>query len=182
MNYKPMEKLKQIDEILKNRMKRKNITDYALEMTLLKREKIYNRLLRMKRISYQRFTLNTAKVLEVSERTIQRHMRVANAIRRGLFSERLLHHYKKGQLKYTNMIEILKGDAEERVFLSQEALRAFENEKNLRPFNQIDHCRECAFGMPLVCPYCLNSVILCKRKAYPILKKSIAEACEDFQQ
>jgi len=176
-----MERLEQIDNTLKQRLQNKNISDYELEQTLLKRKKVYNHLLRVKVLDYERFTLNTSKVLKVSERTIQRHMRVAKAIKKGRFSEIILKKYKDGDLSYIDMIAFLKGEVQESELVGTPDRLGYNVGNSGKTEMGTRYCRECQLGKQLTCPYCFNLLVLCETKGYPILKKAGNEACSQYK-
>lgn len=175
-----MNPLNRLDETLKNRIERENISDYEFEMTLLRRKKLYIQLRRDGQIPYERFTMNTSKALGASERTIQRHMRVANAIKRGEFSHEILALYKAHQITYTQMIAILKDPSVEQEFQSAFPSKKKKRKGMLPQDRPQESCKHCSFGRSLVCPYCFNSVVVCTQRGYPILRKS-TNGCREFQ-
>ncbi|MBD3215642.1 MAG: hypothetical protein GF311_23730 [Candidatus Lokiarchaeota archaeon] len=99
------EMLVNIDSELRQMLISESISDYEFELKLLKRKEVYDSLQDSEK---GRYTLDVANSLNVSERTIQRHVRVIEAVKNSQFEESDIKDYKKGELTYTQMLKELK--------------------------------------------------------------------------
>jgi ParB family chromosome partitioning protein len=130
----------------------------------------------------ERFTKVTAELLNVSERTVQRRVRVGTAIKEHKINKNIVQKYKEGEISHSTIQKIIKKA------VKKETLRkAKKNGKNRISKNQKDkekekteYCIDCRKAKASTCPCCGEMVIICD-KGYLILKDNNSKACKEFE-
>ena len=116
--------LEKLDVEIQENYQREDLTVYEFEMALLRRKELYEKKYphtkwggsrssdghvdKLSTRGAERFTRNTSREYGLSERTIQRHIRVAEAIKNKVFSEERISKFKANEISYTKMLKILK--------------------------------------------------------------------------
>lgn len=152
----------------------------------------------------ERYTKNTAELLQTSETTVQNYIQVGTAIEEKKFDEKTLKEFKEGKKTFTSMQKELIEERKKKKALglkfAQEAIAKENLEVVLEADDEVDSifmggvevkpisvpieipnwCKDCKRGQRQTCPDCTKQLVLCNRGGILIVKSMDGEACKQY--
>ena len=125
-----------------------------------------------------RFTESAAKILGVSEATVQDRVRVGEAILRGdVFTEEEVELFKKGAKSHTKLVKKLRKERKTKKKTPYKPKHKLKIPKG----DLLKWCRVCNDSAVLSCPECGKQVLLCD-DVQQILLKTDKQACDRYSE
>jgi len=129
----------------------------------------------------KRFTKVTADLLNISERTVQRRVRVGKAIRENKLDGDIIEKYQKGKIPHTVVLKKVK---ESDTIKKKNKKGSINNTTTINSAknqgsSQDTLCKNCKKAKASTCPCCGEMVIICD-KGYFVLKEKNTIACEEY--
>ncbi len=122
-------------------------------------------------LTVKRFTKVTADLLNISERTVQRRVRVGKAIRENNRDGDIIEKYQKGKIPHTVILKKVKESdpikkKNKKGSINNTTIISAKNQGN----SQDTLCKNCKKAKASTCPCCGEMVIICD-KGYLVLKE-----------
>jgi len=132
--------------------------------------------------SAERFSKVTAQILNISERTVQRRVRVGKAIREHKIDSNIIEKYQNGKISHTIVLKkVQDSDYNEKKYKKEGNYN--RNSKALRKKEYISPeklCKNCKKVKASTCPCCGDMVLICD-KGYLVLKDKNSIACKEYE-
>ncbi|MBD3338789.1 MAG: hypothetical protein GF353_06765 [Candidatus Lokiarchaeota archaeon] len=134
----------------------------------------------------ERFTKATAELLNVSERTVQRRIRVGSAIKNKELDDKLVEDYKNGKVSHTKVLEEVKKNGKSKKEKPEtpdqaEVKRTQHQKKETNSTSaDVNYCKTCRKAKASTCPSCGDMVLICDRGFF-VLKAADEVACDDYE-